>query len=144
MNILAIGAAHKSWLAPGLAIGVPALLRADGLAGFAVGALLSGACFLAIASPWRPWRALAARRAGLASRPAGTGRRLLRRPERPAAATGAHRSPPRWARTGRPRAEVRRVLPRHAAPQAGLASRMAGLRPGRAMARPAMPGGGRD
>ena len=144
MNILAIWAAHKAWLAPGLAIGVPALLRANGLDGFAAGALLAGACFLAIASPWRPWRVQAPRRAGLASRLADTGRRLLRRAERPAAVTGAHRSPPRWARTGRPRAEVRRVLPRHAAPHAGLASRVAGLRPGRAMARPAMPGSGGD
>ena len=143
MNILAISAAHKAWLAPGLAVGVPALLRADGLDGFAAGALLSGAFVLAIASPRRPWRALSARRARLARRPAATRRQLLRRPER-AGPAGAHRSPPRWARTGRPRAEVRRVLPRHAAPPPGLASRMTGLRPGRAMAGSALPGGGSD
>ncbi len=139
MKILAIWAAHKA----GLAFGVPAAVRADGLDGFAAGALLSGACFLAIASP-RPRRALAARRARLAARPAPGRPGPPRRPERAAAAAGAHRSPPRWARTGRPRAEVRRVLPRHAAPQPGLASRMTGRLPGRAMAGPAVPGGGRD
>jgi hypothetical protein len=131
MNILASWAVGKAALAPGLAFGLPAAIRADELDGFAIGALLSGACFLMAASPRLTWRALfgwparLTRRARLARRALFTGR------ARVAAATGAHRSPPRWARTGTPRAEVRRVIPRHAAPQARLASRMTGLLPSR-------------
>jgi len=115
MNILALCGASKGALVPSLAIGVPAGMRADGLDGFAIGALMSGACFLMATSPRRPRR----------------GRPLCARRERAVAAAGAHRSPPRWARTGRPRAEVGRVLPRHAAPQVSLASRMTGLFPSR-------------
>ena len=143
MNILAIWAARRAALVPGLAVGMPAAVRADGLDGFAFGALLSGACFLLAASLRRPWRALLGWRALLRRRLASARQRPASRQER-AAAAGAHRSPPRWARTGRPRAEVRRVLPRHAAPQAGLAGRMTGLLPGRAVTGAAMPGGGRD
>lgn len=142
MNILAIWAARQAALVPGAAIGMPAAVRADGLDGFALGALLAGACFLAAASLRRPWQALLGWRSLPRRRLASARPRPVSRPER--AAAGAHRSPPRWARTGRPRAEVRRVPPRHAAPQAGLASRMAGLLPGRAMAGAAMPGGGHD
>jgi hypothetical protein len=123
MNILAIWAAHKAVLTSGLAIGIPSAVRADSLDSFALGALMAGACFLVVTSSRGPWRSLFTRR------------------ER-AAAAGAHRSPSRWVRTGRPRAEVRRVVPRHAAHQAGLASRMAGLLPGRAMAGRAMVGEG--
>jgi hypothetical protein len=140
MNILAIWAAHNAAPVPGLAIGMPAGVQVGGLDGFAAGALLAGACFLAAARPARRWRVMFAWRALLRLRAAPTRRRPAGRPERAAAASGAHRSPPRWARTGRPRAEVRRVLPRHAAPQAGLASRMTGLLPGRAMAGAALPG----
>lgn len=138
MNILAIWTAKSAALVPGLAIGVPAAVRADGLDGFALGALLSGASFLVVTSQRLSRLALATRRA-LAWRGAPVTSR-----ERTAGTAGAHRSPPRWARTGRPRAEIRRVMPRHAAPQAGLASRMTGLLPGRAMAGAGMPGGGRD
>ena len=126
MNTLALWAANKAVRAAGLAIGVPTAVRADALDGFAIGALMSSACFLVVTSSRRPGRSLFARR------------------ERAAAAAGAHRSPPRWTRTGRPRAEVRRVIPRHAAPQAGLASRMTGLRASRAMASSAMAGSSRD
>jgi len=124
MNILATWAVGKAALVPGVAFGMPAAVRADELDGFAIGALLSGACFLVAAGPRLSWRARLTRRT-LCTR-----RALFTRRERTAAA-GAHRSPPRWARTGRPRAEVRRVIPRHAAPQAGLASRMTGLLPSR-------------
>ncbi len=131
MNILATWAAGQAALVPGLAFGLPVAVRADELDGFAIGALLSGACFLVAAGPRRAWRALFGWRARVTRRALCTLRAPFARRERVAAATGAHRSPPRWARTGRPRAEVRRVTPRHAAPQAGLASRMTGLRPGR-------------
>jgi hypothetical protein len=96
MNILAICAASKAVLTSGLAISISSTVRADSLDSFAIWALMSGACFLVITSSRGPWRSLFTRR------------------ER-AAAAGAHRSPPRWARTGRPRAEVRRGAPRHAA-----------------------------
>jgi len=138
MNILAIWTAKSAALVPGLAISVPAAVRADGLDGFALGALLSGVSFLVVTSQRLSRLALATRRALAWRRAPVTSR------ERPAGTAGAHRSPPRWARTGRPRAEIRRVMPRHAAPQAGLASRMTGLLPGRAMAGAGMPGGGRD
>lgn len=131
MNILATWAVGKAALVPGLAFGMPAAVRADELDGFAIGALLSGACFLVAAGPRLSWRALLSWRARLTRRTLCTRRALCTRRERTAAAAGAHRSPPRWARTGRPRAEVRRVIPRHAAPQAGLASRMTGLLPSR-------------
>lgn len=96
MNILAIWAADKAAVTSGLAVSISSAVRADSLRGFAIGALISGTCFLVVTSSSRPRRSPFTRR------------------ERPPPA-GAHRSPPRWARTGRPRAEVRRVPPRHAA-----------------------------
>jgi hypothetical protein len=82
MNILALCGASKGALVPSLAIGVPAGMRADGLDGFAIGALMSGACFLMATSPRRPRRggrsapgasALSPPRARTAARPAGPG-----------------------------------------------------------------------
>jgi hypothetical protein len=96
MNILAIWAASKAVLTPGLAVGISSAARADSLDGFAIWALMSGAAFLAFTSPRGQWLSLFTRR------------------ER-AGAAGAHRSPPRWARTGLPQPEVRRAA-RHAAP----------------------------
>ena len=102
MNILATWAAGQAALVPGLAFGLPVAVRADELDGFAIGALLSGACFLVAAGPRRAWRALFGWRARVTRRALCTLRAPFARRERVAAATGAHRSPPRWARTGRP------------------------------------------
>lgn len=129
---LAPWAASHAALGSGLAASISSAVRLNTLDGFAIGALLSGACFLVVTRSRRPRRPELARPA-LArpelARPE-LARPALAEPER-AAAAGAHRSPPRWARTGRPRAEVGRMLPRHAAPHAGLASRMTGLPPSR-------------
>ena len=131
MNILASWAAHQAAATPGLAIGMSASVRADSLDGFAIWALVSGACFLVVTSPRSRWRVLFTRRAPF------PGRALF--PRRPvqaalfprsalfpgrapfpgrerATAGGAHRSPPRWALAGQPRAEAHRIVPRHAAP----------------------------
>ena len=127
MNILASWAAHQAAANPGLAIGMSASVRADSLDGFAIWALVSGACFLVVTSPRSRWRVLFTRRTAF------PGRALFPRPAlipRPAPfprsalfpgrdrvrAGGAHRSPPRWALAGPPRAEARRMVPRHAAP----------------------------
>ena len=125
MNILASWAAHQAAAAPGLAIGLSAGVRADSLDGFAIWALVSGACFLVVTSPRSRWRVLFTRRAAF------PGRTLFPKPApfpepapfpRPALfpardrVRGAHRSPPRWALAGPPRAEARRMVPRHAAP----------------------------
>ncbi len=143
MNILAIWAARRAALVPGLAVGMPAAVRADGLDGFAFGALLSGACFLLAASPRRPWRALPGRRALLrsaagvrpaaAGQPPGTRRRGRRAPQ--PAALGQDR--PATGRGAPGAAQARGTA-------AGLAGRMTGLLPGRAVTGAAMPGGGRD
>ena len=113
MNILASWAAHQAAAVPGLAIGLPAGVRADSLDGFAIWALVSGACFLVVTSPRSRWRVLFTRRTAF------PGRALFPRPalfpgrDR---VRGAHRSPPRWALAGPPRPEARRMVPRHAAP----------------------------
>jgi hypothetical protein len=149
MNILGPWAANKAALAAGFAINMSSAARVSPLDGFAIGSLLCGACILVATSPRRPWRS------------------LLSRPERTAMVAGAHRSGPREPRAGRPRAEERqaapraearqaapramsrrvvrqadthRAAPRHAAPPAGLAGRMTGLLPSRAMAGSAMTG----
>ena len=103
MNILASWAAHQAAAIPGLAIGLAAGVRADSLDGFAIWALVSGACFLVVTSPRSRWRVLFTRRTAF------PGRDRVR-------AGGAHRSPPRWALAGPPRAKARRMMPRHAAP----------------------------
>lgn len=140
MNVLGLWAANKAALAAGFAINASPAVRVSPLDGFAIGSLLCGACILVATSPRRPWRSLLSRR------------------ERTAVAAGAHRSGPGEPRTGRPRAEARRVAPRaeacrvvrpadthraaprHAAPPAGLAGRMTGLLSSRAMAGSAMAG----
>ena len=103
MNILASWAAHQAAATPGLAIGMSASVRADSLDGFAIWALVSGACFLVVTSPRSRWRVLFTRRTPFPGRDRAT-------------AGGAHRSPPRWALAGQPRAEAHRLVPRHAAP----------------------------
>ncbi len=109
MNILASWAAHQAAATPGLAIGMSASVRADSLDGFAIWALVSGACFLVVTSPRSRWRILFTRRAPFPGRALFPGRDR-------ATAGGAHRSPPRWALAGQPRAEAHRMVPRHAAP----------------------------
>jgi hypothetical protein len=103
MNILAIWAAHQAAATPGLAIGMSASVRADSLDGFAIWALVSGACFLVATSPRGRWRVPFTWRALFPGRDRAT-------------AGGAHRSPPRWALAGQLRAEAHRTVPRHAAP----------------------------
>jgi len=127
MNILASWAAHQAAATPGLAIGMSASVRADSLDGFAIWALVSGACFLVVTSPRSRWRVLFTRRAPFPGRALFPKPALFPRPaqfprpalfpgrERPTAG-GAHRSPRRWALAGQPRAEAHRTVPRHAAP----------------------------
>jgi hypothetical protein len=123
MNTLGLWAMNKAALASGLAIGVSPAVRVNLLDGFAIGTLICGACLLLATSSRRPWRS------------------LVSRPERTVMVVGAHRSPAREPRTGRPRAavrltgpwaavrqvrlraEVRRVAPRHAAPAGGTRAR---------------------
>jgi hypothetical protein len=123
MNTLGLWAMNKASLASGLAIGVSPAVRVNLLDGFAIGTLICGACLLLATSSRRPWRS------------------LVSRPERTVMVAGAHRSPAREPRTGRPRAavrltgpraaarqvrlraEVRRVAPRHAAPAGGTRAR---------------------
>src|SRR5580704_13886224 len=107
MNILASWATHQAAAVPGLAIGLSAGVRADSLDGFAIWALVSGACFLVVTSPRSRWRVLFTRRAVFPGPALFPGRDRVR---------GAHRSPPRWALAGPPRPEARRMVPRHAAP----------------------------
>ena len=103
MNILASWAAHQAAAAPGLAIGLPAGVRADSLDGFAIWALVSGACFLVVTSPRSRWRVLFTRRTAfpgraLFPRPALFPGRALspgRTGSGPAARTGARRAG-RW------------------------------------------------
>jgi hypothetical protein len=127
MNILASWAAHQAAATPGLAIGISAGVRADSLDGFAIWALVSGACFLAVASPRSRWRVLFTRRTAFPGRALFPRSAQFPRPAQfpgPAlfpgrdrvTARGAHRSPPRWALAGPPRAEAHRMGPRHAAP----------------------------
>ena len=80
MNTLGLWAMNKAALASGLAIGVSPAVRVSLLDGFAIGALICGACLLVATSPRRPWRS------------------LLSRPERTVMAAGAHRSPAREPR----------------------------------------------
>jgi hypothetical protein len=112
MNTLGLWATNKAALASGLAIGVSPAVRFSLLDGFAVGALICGACLLLATSSRRPWRS------------------LVSRPERTVMVAGAHRSPAREPRTGRWRAVVRQAGPRavvrQAGPQAEL--RQVGLR----------------
>jgi hypothetical protein len=115
MNILASWAAHQAAAAPGLAIGLPAGVRADSLDGFAIWALVSGACFLVVTSPRSRWRVLFTRRTAFPGRALFPGPALFPGRDR-VTARGAHRSPPRWALAGPPRPEARRMVPRHAAP----------------------------
>jgi hypothetical protein len=123
MNALGLWAMNKAALASGFAIGVSPAVRVSLLDGFAIGALICGACLLVATSPRRPWRS------------------LLSRPERTVMAAGAHRSPAREPRSWRPRAvvrlaapqakwrqagprtEARRAAPRHAAPPGGTRAR---------------------
>lgn len=123
MNTLGLWAMNKAALASGFAIGVSPAVRVSLLDGFAIGALICGACLLVATSPRRPWRS------------------LLSRPERTVMAAGAHRSPAREPRSWRPRAvvrlaapqakwrqagprtEARRAAPRHAAPPGGTRAR---------------------
>jgi len=132
MNTLGLWAMNKAALASGLAIGVSPAVRVNLLDGFAIGTLICGACLLLATSSRWPWRS------------------LISRPERTVIVAGAHRSPAREPRTGRPRAavrltgpravvrqagrraelrqvrlraEVRRVAPRHAAPAGGTRAR---------------------
>ena len=139
MNILASWAAHQAAATPGLAIGISASVRADSLDGFAIWALVSGACFLVVTSPRSRWRVLFTRRMAFPGRALFRRQAQFPRPAlfpgpalfpRPAqfpgpalfpgrdrvTARGAHRSPPRWALAGQPRAEAHRTVPRHAAP----------------------------
>ena len=94
MNILASWAAHQAAATPGLAIGMSASVRADSLDGFAIWALVSGACFLVVTSPRSRWRILFTRRAPFPGRApvprAGPGHGGRRAPE--PAALGAGRS----------------------------------------------------
>ena len=100
MNILASWAAHQAAAAPGLAIGLSAGVRADSLDGFAIWALVSGACFLVVTSPRSRWRVLFTRRTAFPGRAlfpqagpvprAGPGQGRRRAPE--PAALGAGRS----------------------------------------------------
>src|SRR5260370_34579348 len=98
MNTLALWAANKAVRAAGLAIGVPTAVRADGLDGFAIGALMSSACFLVVTSSRKPGRALFARR------------------ERAPAPAGAHPRPPPRTPTRPPRAQGAPVLHPPSAP----------------------------
>jgi hypothetical protein len=122
MNILASWAAHQAAATPGLAIGLSAGVRADSLDGFAIWALVSGACFLVVTSPRRRWRVLFTRRTAFPGRalfpkpalsPGGTG-------SRPAARTGARRAG-RWpARRGPRRTGWCRGTRRRAGHPAGV------------------------
>jgi hypothetical protein len=115
MNILASWAAHQAAAIPGLAIGLAAGVRADSLDGFAIWALVSGACFLAVTSPGSRWRDLFTRRAAFPGRALFPKPALFPGRDR-VTARGAHRSPPRWALAGPPRDKAHRMVPRHAAP----------------------------
>jgi hypothetical protein len=114
MNILAIWAANQAAATPGPAIGMSASVSADSLDGFAIWALVSGACFLVVTSPRRPWRALFPWPALFLRRALLPWRAPFPWRDR-ATAAGAHRSPPRWALAGQPRGGAHWV-PRHAAP----------------------------
>src|SRR5450432_2268170 len=123
MNTLGLWAMNKAALASGLAIGVSPAVRVGLLDGFAIGALICGACLLVVTSPRRPWRSLRSR------------------PERTVMAAGAHRGRAREPRPWRPRAVARlaapqaksrqvglltgarRAVPRHAAPARGTRAR---------------------
>jgi hypothetical protein len=95
MNTPVIWDASKEMLSSGLGFRVSRTVRAGLLDGFAIGALISGACLLMMSNP---------RRTGRLSR----------------SLFGCRR---------------RRPAPRHAAPPPGLTGWVAGLLPGREMAR---------
>ena len=101
MSTLGLWAMNKAAVASGLAIGVSPAVRVSLLDGFAIGALICGACLLAATSPRRPWRSLPSR------------------PGRTVMAAGAHRSPAREPRPWRPRAVVRLAAPQAILGQAG-------------------------
>jgi hypothetical protein len=123
MNTLDLWVMSKAALASGLAIGVSPAVRVGLLDGFAIGALICGACLLVATSPRRPWRS------------------LLSRPERTVMGAGAHRGRAREPLPRRPRAVARlaasqaksrqvgllagarRAAPRHAAPARGIRAR---------------------
>jgi len=62
MSTRVIWAASTAVLASGLGLRISPAVRRDSLDGFAIGALLSGACLLLASSPRRPGRSLFTRR----------------------------------------------------------------------------------